>query len=679
MPLLFDRSLLPPTRCEFAVVADTHYMLDPGDRPLEFASRRRQSARAAVALSRAAALETPLVVHLGDLVQEYPETPDFKRALDQALQQLRGCGLQVYHVAGNHDVGDKPDPTMPTHPVDPETLEYYHRRCGPSWYSFDRGDLHFVVLNSQIMNTGLPQEREQQAWVEADLAANTGRRIFLFLHLPPYLWDPAEPHLGHYDNLGQPARAWLLDLARQRQVEAIFAGHVHFSFYDRCGTVQYAVLPSTSFTRPGFGHLFASAPPPEQGRDDAPKLGFYLCRVLEDRTDLHLIRTRGETELDTSSAQLVTRTPAGLAGAPLGLTLLHPLAPAAEVPLAWPSAIRQPVRNDYPFLACLELGASAVRTPWTDLAQPLQRRRLFLLRQEGVQVQAFVPWSTELDLHSWVDAHPDGVDAWELQVPGTPWPADECLNLLRDCGPCTPLALSPVVPGERIPGKQHPRTRVGFRLPELPELDRRLCEADVRLDSVLCRLEGNPWETARALASLPPLRRIDRVDWLLTLPARDQARRALVAAEALFAAALDPRARLFVDPLIDLDRTMDVRYGLLDTLCNPRPAFHVLRCLNTVLHACRDAALTPAELDPEGLRVLQLVSETAVFSLLLPEEKPSAVPPELCAPDLRVYHLRRGTVESPESLRQIRIDGPTLFCASAASPSRAKPLLWPYA
>ena len=41
--------------------------------------------------------------------------------------------------------------------------------------------------------------------------------------------------------------------------------------------------------------------------------------------------------------------------------------------------------------------------------------------------------------------------------------------------------------------------------------------------------------------------------------------------------------RLFIEPLIDFDRTMDVTYGLLDRLCNPRPAFHALRVLNSVL------------------------------------------------------------------------------------------------
>ena len=90
---LFDRRHLPDADCEFVVISDTHYMLDVGDAPLEFESRRKQTARAGVALRLVAALGVDPVVHLGDLVQEYPETPDFDRAVHEALRQIKDSGL----------------------------------------------------------------------------------------------------------------------------------------------------------------------------------------------------------------------------------------------------------------------------------------------------------------------------------------------------------------------------------------------------------------------------------------------------------------------------------------------------------------------------------------------------------------------------------------------------------
>jgi hypothetical protein len=181
----FERSLLPDAELEFVVIADTHYMLDPGNRQLEFESRRKQTARAQVALQMAAALDSRFVVHLGDLVQEYPETDGYERACREAADQLRRTGLDPHIAVGNHDVGDKPDPTMPTRHVQEGFLTEYHRRHGLSWYSFDHSGFHVVVLNSQIMNQDTTQAEEQQTWLQQDLEQNAGKRTFLFLHLPP--------------------------------------------------------------------------------------------------------------------------------------------------------------------------------------------------------------------------------------------------------------------------------------------------------------------------------------------------------------------------------------------------------------------------------------------------------------------------------------------------------------
>ena len=160
---------------------------------------------------------------MGDLVQEYPETRRHKEAIDKAREQMAHLEAEVFHVAGNHDVGDKPDPTMPTRPVTAESLKRYHARFGPSWYSFDRSGCHFIVINSQILNTSLPESGSQGAWLERDLESHRGKRLFLFLHLPPFLERPDEPHLGNYDNIGQPDRRWMLDLIRRYRVEAVCA------------------------------------------------------------------------------------------------------------------------------------------------------------------------------------------------------------------------------------------------------------------------------------------------------------------------------------------------------------------------------------------------------------------------------------------------------------------------
>jgi hypothetical protein len=583
---------LPAADFEFVVLADTHYMIDPGDGPVEFSSRRLQTERAASAWEQVASLECPHVFHLGDLVQEFPGTGDFSRAMTSAIEQFSQLGLSPHFVAGNHDVGDKPDPTMPTRPVTAESLDDFHRILGPSWYSLDLGPLHVVVLNSQIMNTDLPEADAQRRWAEQDLADHSGRRLVVMLHLPPYLDVPGEPGLGHYDNIAEPDRSWLTGLLSTHEIELLLAAHVHFRFFDRIGPTRFLVLGSTSFTRPGFCHLFNSAPPPDHGRDDAPKLGFLLARVRDEGIDLHWLRTGGRTLDDRSPDSrwhtLVTRTPAMLPRSPLGLTLAHPLSTRTEIPRAWPSAIRQRVRNDYPTLACLELGARAVRVPAGDLDDPFLAGRLEILRNERVDIIATALWDETLAVGELVERHEATADSWEWQLPGMDLPAAPQLDVLRqlqDAG--VSQSLSAVVPGEPVPGKQHPRTRTGFRIEDLEELDRMLAEAGVGLDRVACRLPSG-WLSVDVLSGI---RRVDGleairgVDWQLELDDQDDLESAKWAVMSLMATAGVDNSRLFVGPLVDMDRTMDVCNGLLDSLCNPRPVFHALGCLNTVLSA----------------------------------------------------------------------------------------------
>lgn len=292
---MFDRTFLFKAKFEFVIISDTHYMLNSGPKKVEFASRQLQTARAEYAFGLVASLAPSFVVHLGDLVQEFPETAGFEQAMLEAHAQLNRFRLQPKLVAGNHDVGDKPDPTMPTDWVTPASLAHYHAQFGCSWYSWDAADIHCIVLNSQIFNSTLSEAEQQRQWLETDLQTHTAKRIFIFLHLAPFLESEQEPALGHYDNIDQPARAWLLDLLCRYRVELMFAGHSHFAFFNRVGEARFFVAASTSFTRPGFSEMFSSDSPPEQGRDDIGKLGFYLIRVCHGGTNVHFIRTGGKT------------------------------------------------------------------------------------------------------------------------------------------------------------------------------------------------------------------------------------------------------------------------------------------------------------------------------------------------------------------------------------------------
>lgn len=639
---MFDKTHLPPAEFEFVVISDTHYMLDMGNQPLEFESRRKQTQRSEIALQQVAALNPAFVIHLGDLVQEYPETPNFTQAIEEARAQLKRCGVSPYHVAGNHDVGDKTDATMPTHPTDAKSLAFYHEQFGTSWYGFDHQDCHFIVLNSQILNANLPDTHTQWEWLEKDLQAHKNKRKYLFFHLPLYLNNINEPGLGHYDNINPPDRDRLHSLIVENNIELVFAGHVHYPFYDHMGTSRYFIAPSPAFTRPGFGHLFASAPPPERGRDDTDKLGFYLIRVFKDRTEVHFIRTQGaQTQLPHN--RLISCPSASLPKSPLGLTLSHPITPTGEVPLAFPSAVRTPVRNDLHFLSAIELGATAIRFPWRDLLNPFLRTRLKMLKSEGIALTATFLEPGINALPELIQTHTDLVQTWEVQLPGIAMPSSDKVQTLKQCMERAEISLCPIISNERVPGKQHLRTRIGYTPEELTSLNNILQKQNIHLHRVLCRIPPNesPWHT---LQTKQKQSHIAHIDWSVELSTQDDVENTIRVAEACFAIALSPLSKLYVAPFNDLDRTMDAIYGLLDPLCNPRPAFHALRCLNTLLFSPVHQQAYHIVEGPQNshFHTHTLQSSNRKLSLIIPKTASVALSHTLFSPHAHLYDLVTG-------------------------------------
>ena len=457
----------------------------------------------------------------------------------------------------------------------------------------------------------------------------------------------------------RPDRDRLFALIEKYGIELLFAAHVHYPFYDKIGKTRYFITPSVSFTRPGFGHLYASAPPPEQGRDDTGKLGFYLLRIRADHTDIHLIRTKGETKRPAHD-RLVTCTSATLSS-PIGITLRHPITPIAELPIAYPSVVRQKTRNDQHFLACIEMGAKFVRFPWRDLRDPFQRTRLEMLCSEGITPIATFLEPRIASLPEHIKANLDFVQNWEIQISDPAQLSDEVCEILNRCAKLAELSLCPIIPNERVPGKQHLRTRMGYHLDELKSLNATLQNADIHLQRVICRVPPNesPWTYIQSL-NKHKYSNIDHIDVSLELDAQNDCINAHRIAEATFAIVRLLGARLFVDPLTDFDRTMDVTHGLLDTLCNPRAPFNALRCLNTLLNSPVHAATftDPREQIQNNNRVLYLNNTHRRLALALPAQDIfdlNTLEFSLDTSPVRIYHLCTGEVETVSRNAQIKI------------------------
>jgi hypothetical protein len=133
--------------------------------------------------------------------------------------------------------------------------------------------------------------------------------------------------------------------------------------------------------------------------------------------------------------------------------------------------------------------------------------------------------------------------------------------------------------------QMHRRQRFGYKPDRLAALDAFLVESEAPVDRVVCHVDDRDelWQLVTLLAE-SALTSIRTVDVLVEVGLQGLSADAWLAAEAMLALAPFEDVRIHLDTLVELDRTMDVRGGLLNRMCNPRPSFRVIQVLNSVLH-----------------------------------------------------------------------------------------------
>ena len=621
----------------FAVIADSHMNAEEARSSSPYPCNRLSNARSRHVIAELNRLAPDFTVHLGDLINPVPALPSYATAAEQFRTLYEGLESPLHLVPGNHDVGDKPASWVPAASVNADYVALYERHFGAQFYAFDHKGCHFVVINAQIINSGLECEAAQRAWLETDLADNTGGRIFLLTHYPPFVAEPGEER--HYDNIDEPGRSWLLGLLARHRVEALYAGHVHNFFYSRYESTDCHVLPSISFVRHDYSEFFRVEAGKEHGRNDEPKLGYFVVRVHQSGYVNHLVRTHGAT-LEPGAApappikRVATRHTREAGPAPIGVDLRHPWAEFTDIP---PSGAldefgRKRARNDYPLMALWEMGIRKLRVPFQDLAEDATRARMGDLRANG---HAFTVYSYGVptpDQIAIVTRHAELVDAWEVVVPWAE--AEAVIAPLADArsGAGLTVYLSKLrssADADTDGSRFHHFINHGFRTRESDAIETFLERGGAReaVDGFVFRVvrEGTPWEEIGAVKEIAAALGVGaaaHIRFSSDSPAEDfcdDLANANRVAESVVGALAAGDVDVFLDTFIDLDRGYFVRTGLIDRLCNPRLAGHVFRHLHGALAPFPCGGMAGALHDIEDGRVCILGGEGMSAALVLPD------------------------------------------------------------
>jgi len=621
-------NLHPEPSFKYAIVSDTH-IRPPGESSSPWQTNLLTNDRARWVTEQINCRQPDLVIHLGDVVHPVPHLPTYGSASRVANEIMDRIKAPLYYVPGNHDVGDKDNPTVPSHivtePYQEKFVEYY----GPLYQSFDHRGVHFVLVNSPILGSGLPQEAEQRDWLEADLEEHRGARIHMFSHYPPYIYAPNEP--SNYDNIDEPARTWLLDLLKEHRVEAYFAGHVHHYGYRRYGETKIHNLLSTCFVRQDYAEMFKVEAADEYGRNDAAKLGYCTVDTYEEGHVARVHRSHGMTLGPHDAAEAFKPQPVWGPAAPLGVHLRHPLVEAVTLPYNGPidEFVRKKAWNDYTLLGLLETGFEALRLPLGDLLDPFTRSRLWEMHELGYRYGFFTVGIPSEAAKMVLAEHRGLVDFLEVIVP---WETSSVMvpqaSRLRGelSIPIYVANIESSVHREREGPKYSHYVSHGFRIRDTTSLDAVL-SAKGDVDGFVFQVgqHEDPWLSIRMIDEYARQKGIDALVNVRLAPEnpaeylRDEDHVANRAAESLVAALGSHRVKVFLDTFMDLDRGYFPRIGLYDRRLNPRKGSYVARHLTGAVNT-HDVELDTVK-HRGGWRICGFHTPKHRYELLLPQRK----------------------------------------------------------
>jgi len=219
-----------PTMTRIVQITDTH--LSPG--------KQHFAANWAPTREVVLAQDPDLVLHTGDVTVD---GADIEADLEHCAGLFAALGVPVHAVPGNHDVGD---PESAHQPVDAVRLARWRRHIGHDWWTLDIDGWRLVGIDSMLVGSGLADEREQQAFVDAAMRDAGARRLAWFMHKPLFLESPDEGDTGYWTFKPGPRAEWMARL-RAHRVELVATGHLHKMHERTLDGCRYVWGPSSGF------------------------------------------------------------------------------------------------------------------------------------------------------------------------------------------------------------------------------------------------------------------------------------------------------------------------------------------------------------------------------------------------------------------------------------------------
>ncbi|MBL1410173.1 calcineurin-like phosphoesterase C-terminal domain-containing protein [Sphingobacterium faecale] len=169
---------------------------------------------------------------LGDIVFDAPEL------LSEMKGAMSNQGIPFFQTIGNHD-------HLQTASSEDKSEEGFRNTFGPTYYSFDRANVHIVVVDNviyegkQSYRGGLTESHWK--WLQSDLSHVSKDKMILFVCHIPFRNGSAVNHVDYYNEI--------LDLLSTFKEAHILNGHTHYQtnyLHKRNGKTIYEHVHGTA-------------------------------------------------------------------------------------------------------------------------------------------------------------------------------------------------------------------------------------------------------------------------------------------------------------------------------------------------------------------------------------------------------------------------------------------------
>ena len=144
------------------------------------------------------------------------------------INQIKSDGIPVFNTPGNHDLNEKSDYAGPR-------KGRFNDYFGPTYYSFDHGDVHFIMLDTTEWVPGIAPssviggvDNARREWLSNDLSCvGEHKPVIIMCHIPmrTTTWERHGPRMkACWEAMNNEE---IFDILEKYNVRFIFQGHMH--------------------------------------------------------------------------------------------------------------------------------------------------------------------------------------------------------------------------------------------------------------------------------------------------------------------------------------------------------------------------------------------------------------------------------------------------------------------